>query len=100
MTATTNYLITLPNWTEDSAAHLAAQENIVLSQAHIEILKVARNFYRDYGFSPSMRPLCKTVAASLGVEMGRSIYLNQQFPGSPAKLVAKLAGLPKPKNCL
>ncbi|MDG2501905.1 MAG: TusE/DsrC/DsvC family sulfur relay protein [Porticoccaceae bacterium] len=100
MTATTNYLNTLPNWTEDSAAHLAAQENIVLSQAHIEILKVARNFYRDYGFSPSMRPLCKTVAASLGVEMGRSIYLNQQFPGSPAKLVAKLAGLPKPKNCL
>ena len=100
MTATTNYLNTLPNWTEDSAAHLAAQENIVLSQARIEILKVARNFYRDYGFSPSMRPLCKTVAASLGVEMGRSIYLNQQFPGSPAKLVAKLAGLPKPKNCL
>ena len=100
MTATTNYLNTLPNWTEDSAAHLAAQENIVLSQAHIEILKVARNFYRDYGFSPSMRPLCKTVAASLGVEMGRSIYLNQQFPGSPAKLVAQLAGLPKPKKCL
>jgi tRNA 2-thiouridine synthesizing protein E len=47
-----------------------------------------------------MRPLCKSVADCLGVEMGRSIYLNQQFPGSPAKLVALLAGLPKPKNCL
>jgi tRNA 2-thiouridine synthesizing protein E len=32
--------------------------------------------------------------------MGRSIYLNQQFPGSTAKLVALFAGLPKPKNCL
>jgi tRNA 2-thiouridine synthesizing protein E len=47
-----------------------------------------------------MRPLCKSVTAALGVEKGRSIYLNQQFPGSPAKIVALLAGLPKPKNCL
>ena len=96
----TAYLNKLPIWTEDSAARFAAEEGIVLSHTHIEILKVARAFYQAYGFSPSMRPLCKTVAASLGVEMGRSIYLNQQFPGSPAKLVAKLAGLPKPKNCL
>jgi len=47
-----------------------------------------------------MRPLCKTVAEHCGLEKGRSIYLLQLFPGSPAKLVARYAGLPKPKNCL
>jgi len=97
---TEQYLDKLPDWTTELAQALAQAENISLSPAHIEILQVARAFYADYGFSPSMRPLCKSVTAELGVEKGRSIYLNQHFPGSPAKLVAMLAGLPKPKNCL
>ena len=46
-----------------------------------------------------MRPLCKQVTAELGVEKGKSLYLNKLF-GSPAKIAAKLAGLPKPKNCI
>ena len=97
---TEQYLDKLPSWTIETAQAMAQQENISLSPAHIEILQVARDFYADYGFAPSMRPLCKSVTAALGVEKGRSIYLNQQFPGSPAKIVALLAGLPKPKNCL
>ena len=28
------------------------------------------------------------------------IYLMSLFPGSPAKLGSKIAGLPKPENCL
>lgn len=95
-----NYLNNLPDWTPESAEQLAAQQDIVLTPAHIDILMVARAFYGEFGFAPSMRPLCKSVADSLGVEMGRSIYLNQQFPGTTAKLVALFAGLPKPKNCL
>jgi tRNA 2-thiouridine synthesizing protein E len=94
------YLDKLPGWSVELAQSLAQAENLSLSPAHIEILQVARAFYAQFGFSPSMRPLCKSVTAELGVEKGRSIYLNQHFPGSPAKLVALLAGLPKPKNCL
>ena len=100
MTTESNYLNNLPDWSIEHAQVFAMEDNIVLSPAHIEILQVAREFYNSYGFSPSMRPLCKSISHSLGVEMGRSIYLNQQFPGSPARLVAKFAGLPKPKNCL
>ena len=94
------YLEKLPHWSIELAQSMAQAENLSLSPVHIEILQVARAFYADYGFSPSMRPLCKSVTVELGVEKGRSIYLNQHFPGSPAKLVALLAGLPKPKNCL
>ena len=100
MTTETHYLSRLPDWGQAQASVTAVEENIVLTPEHIEVLDVARAFYDLYGFSPSMRPLCKTVAASLGVERGRSIVLNHQCPGSPARLIAKLAGLPKPKNCL
>ena len=47
-----------------------------------------------------MRPLVKAVAQALGPEKGRSVYLLRLFPDSPAKVAARLAGLPKPANCL
>tara|TARA_B110000459_G_scaffold180509_1_gene207272 strand:- start:373 stop:675 length:303 start_codon:yes stop_codon:yes gene_type:complete len=95
-----NYLESLPNWSLDQATAIAETSGIQLGDDHIAILEVARQFFNDYGFSPSMRPLCKTLTMSLGVDKGRSIYLNQLFPGSPAKQIALLAGLPRPKNCL
>lgn len=30
----------------------------------------------------------------------QGLHLNRLFKGTPAKLAAKLAGLPKPTNCL
>tara|TARA_B110000459_G_C16447524_1_gene419161 strand:+ start:478 stop:780 length:303 start_codon:yes stop_codon:yes gene_type:complete len=100
MSTDANYLNNLPHWSIDDALAFALQNDIVLSSEHIDILELAREFYNSYGFSPSMRPLCKTITASLGIEKGRSIYLNQQFPNNPAKLIAIIAGLPIPKNCL
>ena len=100
MTKQTDYLNDLPDWSKDLAIKLGLEDGFALTKEHLEILIVARNFYADYGFSPSMRPLCKMVTASLGMDKGSSLYLNKLFPGSPAKIAAKLAGLPKPKNCL
>ncbi len=91
MTTNAHYLNRWPGWSPAQASIIAVTENVVLTPAHVEVLDVVRVFYDLYGFSPSMRPLCKTVAASLGVERGRSIVLNQLFPGSPARLIAKLA---------
>ncbi|MDO7919685.1 TusE/DsrC/DsvC family sulfur relay protein, partial [Pseudomonas aeruginosa] len=42
----------------------------------------------------------KYVAQRLGPDKGNSLHLNHLFKGAPAKLGAKLAGLPKPSNCL
>jgi tRNA 2-thiouridine synthesizing protein E len=100
MSKQSNYLDDLPDWSNDLAIKLGLEEGLELTPEHFEILTIARTFYADYGFSPSMRPLCKLVTAGLGVDKGRSIYLNRLFPGSPAKIAAKLAGLPKPKNCI
>ena len=94
------YLLDLADWSTELAEQLAAEEGVALSDAHWEIIHLLRNFYEEYGLSPAMRPLVKAVSKSLGSEKGRSIYLMTLFPGSPPKLAAKIAGLPKPANCL
>jgi tRNA 2-thiouridine synthesizing protein E len=94
------YLYDLSQWTPEVAQQLASEEQLTLTDAHWEIIYLLREFYQQYQLSPAMRPLVKAVAAKLGKEKGRSIYLMQLFPGSPAKVIARLAGLPKPDNCL
>ncbi|MGI1670124.1 MAG: TusE/DsrC/DsvC family sulfur relay protein [Neptuniibacter sp.] len=94
------YLRNLNDWSPDIAKQLAEAEGITLSPDHWELIEVIRDFYNDYEHSPAMRPLVKSVKIKLGEDKGKSIYLMKLFPGSPAKLLAKIAGLPKPDNCL
>lgn len=94
------YLRLLSDWSPAVAEAIATREGIALTEAHWEVITELREFYRLYEVSPAMRPLVNFLAQRLGKEKGRSIYLLQLFPGSPAKLVSKIAGLPRPANCL
>jgi tRNA 2-thiouridine synthesizing protein E len=94
------FLQQLEDWTPDIAEFIAQQENISLTSEHWEIIYLVRGFYQEFDLSPAMRPLVKYVGNHIGTEKGKSIYLMQLFPPSPAKLAAKIAGLPKPANCL
>ncbi|GAB3378814.1 TusE/DsrC/DsvC family sulfur relay protein [Azotobacter armeniacus] len=94
------YLADLQDWSEEVAEALARREELELSAEHWEILRLLRDFYAEFQLSPATRPLIKYVALKLGQEKGNSLHLNRLFKGTPAKLAAKLAGLPKPSNCL
>lgn len=94
------YLINLSDWDQDVAGALATQENISLTQAHWEIINLLQEFYREFEISPAMRVFVKYTEKKLGPEKGKSIYLLQLFPPSPAKIASKIAGLPRPTNCL
>jgi tRNA 2-thiouridine synthesizing protein E len=94
------YLINLNDWGNETANALAAQENISLTPAHWEIITLLQEFYREFEISPAMRALVKYTEKKLGPEKGRSIYLLQLFPPSPAKIASRIAGLPRPTNCL
>ena len=94
------YLRNLDDWNEEVAGQLARTEALELSAAHWEIIFILRDFYHQHLLSPSMRPLVKLVARELGPDKGRSIYLLKLFPGNPALLASKIAGLPRPENCL
>ena len=94
------FLVHLSDWNENIANDIAQEEQIELSEAHWEIIWLLRAFYSEYELSPANRVLVKAVKTRLGEEKGNSIYLMGLFPGSPAKLASKIAGLPKPLNCL
>lgn len=94
------YLINLEDWSAEVAEYIAKNEQLSLSEQHWEIIRLIRRFYATYELSPAMRPLVKYTKQELGAEKGNSIYLLTLFPGSPPKLAAKIAGLPRPANCL
>lgn len=99
------YLVDLDKWSPEVAQALAEDEALELSDEHWELIELIRQFYAEFDHSPAMRPLVKYISLHLGKEKGRSIYLMQQLPpnqktGSPPKRLARIAGLPKPDNCL
>lgn len=94
------YLQHLSDWSRAVAENIALEEGITLSDEHWQVIDVLREFYQTFDTSPAMRPLVKYVGLKLGKEKASSIYLLTLFPPSPAKIASKIAGLPRPTNCL
>jgi len=94
------FLVNLEDWSPQVANNIAMKEGIALSEAHWEVLNALRDFYHEFDLSPAMRPLTRYLKANLGPDKATSIYLLTLFPGSPAKIAAKIAGLPRPESCL
>ena len=81
-------------WTEQLAEQIARENGIAeLSERHWLVVRFMRELYLTTGTAPSIR--------SLGKESGVPIKeLYQLFPKGPAKLAAKIGGIPKPKGCI
>lgn len=94
------FLKDLSLWSEDMAKQIADTEGINLTESHFEIIHTLREFYQQHEVAPANRPFVKLIKNTYGADKGNSIYLMTLFPESPAKIAAKIAGLPKPANCL
>lgn len=100
------YLKSLADWDRDVAMALATAEGIALTAEHWQVIDVIRAFYTEYRISPATRVLVKAVGRALGADKGNSAWLMQRFAStlhptqSPALVVARIAGLPRPANCL
>lgn len=94
------YLTDLSRWSREVAEAFARQADIVLGTDHWRVIDLVRDFYEETGVAPAMRPLVKLARERLGQEFGSSIALMRLFPGNPAKVVARIGGLPRPTNCL
>ena len=99
------HLAAAADWSEAAARALAAASHVELGKDHWRVIAVVRAFHRDTGVAPSMRPLVKLVREQLDPALGSSIALMRLFPastirGGTARLVAQIAGLPVPENCL
>ena len=81
-------------WTEDMAPALALREDIdELTPAHWQVLRFMRSEYFSKGTGPTVRVLGKTSGVSV-----KELY--QLFPKGPAKIAARIAGIPKPRGCI
>lgn len=95
------FLENAEDWNRQVAAIIAREDSIALEEEHWEIIEFLRSFYAEYEVSPpSNRLFVKAVKEAFGEEKGNSIYLMQLFPGTPAKTACRIAGLPRPTNCL
>jgi len=81
-------------WTEEMASELARREGIdPLTDAHWKVIRFMRAEYEAKGTGPTVRVLGKTSGVSV-----KELY--QLFPKGPAKVAAKIAGIPKPRGCI
>ena len=87
------YLSNPDDWSEELAQELATQLSIALSDEHWKVLNAARTIETESGSSPGLRKISKRSETPI-----KAIY--KLFPDGPAKLIAKIAGIPKPKSCL
>lgn len=87
-------------WDKTIAQQLAAQENIILTAEHWDIIDFFREFYQTYELTPGMRPLINHLKKTWPLEKSNSAYLQTLFPNRFMIQVCLIAGLPKPKRCL
>lgn len=87
------FLVDPSQWTREIGEEIARENGIELTPRHWQVVQFMRNRYLETGTAPSIR--------SLGKESGVPIKeLYQLFPKGPAKLAAKIGGIPKPRGCI
>lgn len=94
------YLIDFEHWDKSIAERFAADDGVVLTERHWQVIDFLRSFYSSYQTAPGMRMLLKALSAELGEEFSNSRVMYQLFPEGPAKQACRFAGLPKPVSCI
>jgi dissimilatory sulfite reductase related protein len=80
-------------WAETMVPELARREGIELTKAHWRVIRFMRQEFLTKGTGPTVRVLGKTSGVSI-----KELY--QLFPQGPAKVAARIAGIPKPRGCI
>ena len=88
------FLLNPEQWTEALAAEIAREAGIdPLTDRHMQVARFMRDTYLSTGTAPTIRTLGKASGVPI-----KELY--QLFPKGPAKLAAKIAGIPKPRGCI
>ena len=94
------YITDISLWSPELAGQIAESENIEMNEDHWEVVNFLRHYYAEYVIAPAIRVLTKAIRNTLGPDKGNSLYLYQLFPHGPVKQASKIAGLPRPTNCI
>jgi tRNA 2-thiouridine synthesizing protein E len=81
-------------WSEAVAEEIARESGIPeLTPRHWLVVTFMRERYLSTGAAPSIRSLGKESSVPV-----KELY--ELFPKGPAKLAAKIGGIPKPRGCI
>jgi dissimilatory sulfite reductase related protein len=81
-------------WTPELASEIARDNGIgELTARHWQVVSFMRSTFLETGSAPTIRSLGQTSGVPI-----KELY--QLFPKGPAKLAAKVAGIPKPRGCI
>jgi tRNA 2-thiouridine synthesizing protein E len=88
------FLTDLGQWNEQIAEEIAHENGIAeLTARHWLVVNFMRGRFVTTGTAPTIR--------ALGKESGVAVKeLYELFPKGPAKLAAKIGGIPKPHGCI
>jgi len=82
------------DWTEEMVPALAAADGIdELTDDHWTVIRFMRQEFLENGTGPTVRALGKTSGVTV-----KQLY--KLFPKGPAKVAARIAGIPKPRGCI
>ena len=90
---TDGFMLNPMAWTPEIGEAIAAREGLDLTDRHWVVINFAREEYEENGESPTMRRITTTTDVDT-----KEIYAL--FPGGPAKVACKIAGLSKPTGCI
>ncbi len=96
------HLLNSDSWSEAWArqqAH-ALDDPLELNAEHVAILETVRQFYAQFKHAPATRPLIRFIQKELGAEFDNARLMALFHTGLVARTLCRLAGLPKPANCL
>lgn len=94
------HLVDYKIWNQEVAAQLAKSLDLELTDWHFEILHAVRQFYQQFGHSPATRPLIKFLMKTVSPEINNAELQDKFKTGLVARHLSRLAGVPKPANCL
>ena len=94
------HLLDYTVWNEQVAQELAQSLELELTAWHFEVLHAVRQFYQQFGHSPATRPLIKFLMKTVSPEINNAVLQEKFNTGLVARHSSRLAGIPKPANCL
>ena len=86
------YFTDASQWTKEVAIEMAKEDELELTDKHIEVLNFIRNKYINEE-NLTIRSIGKS-----GIIDIKGFY--KLFPGAPLKRATKFAGIPKPASCV
>lgn len=87
------YLASANDWTKETGEAIAAELGVALTPESWRVIDFVRADFKEQAQTPGLR----RITARTGVGT-KEIYAL--FPKGPVKLIARIAGTPKPKSCL